>query len=310
MSPAAIKQCIKRHPFGLYVTECTKKAVYEARLKRMDDRTFIEWLYRKRNPDVPLDLERPQRFSEKLQWLKLHYRDERMIVCSDKALLKDYLVQQGLARYAVPTLALYERGADVDAAALPEAFVLKATHGSGWNVICRGDKEHIRWKWMKRVFDVWLSESLTIFGREWNYQSPAPRIMAEPLLSEQPLPEYKLMCFQGELRAVQVNHALGGKAVVDFYDSEWKLLKNAHIAQYPCSGTPLAKPAAFEEMRAVAKVLSAPFPFVRVDFIQSADRLYVGEMTFFTGAGFYPILPLEYDHEYGRWLTLPEKNHG
>lgn len=294
----------------IYIKECLKKRVYEGFLRRYDDGAFVQRLYRRHNPTLMLDLQNPQGFSEKLQWLKLYYRDPRIARCSDKARLKEYLREQGLGEWAVPTLALYDSTRQLDEAALPERFVLKATHGCGWNLICRGDKDTADWRGIKRVLDVWLSESLYMFGREWNYREPTPRLMLEPLLSDEPRPEYKLMCFNGTVRAVQVNHAVDGKACVDLYDREWHFWRGAGIGPLERSKTALPVPSNLEEMIAVAGRLSKPFPFVRVDFIQGSERFYIGELTFFTGAGFLPVTPLEYDRKLGGWLELPPQNHG
>lgn len=145
-----IKATIKRRPMGLYYAERFKKYLYEKRLQSYDDRHFIEWWYAKKNNGLVPDLNNPQTFTEKLQWMKLYYRDERMTRCSDKYELKNYLAEQGLAELAIPTLALYDGVGDIDVQALPATFVLKATHGCGWQWICRGDKNDIDWKWAKK----------------------------------------------------------------------------------------------------------------------------------------------------------------
>lgn len=43
-----------------------------------------------------LNLKNPERFTEKLQWLKLYYRDPLMIQCVDKFDVREYVNAKGL----------------------------------------------------------------------------------------------------------------------------------------------------------------------------------------------------------------------
>jgi len=47
---------------------------------------------------------------------------------------------------------VYERSSDIDVNQLPEKFVLKASHGSGMNIICT-DKSKFDWKRVKKQLD-------------------------------------------------------------------------------------------------------------------------------------------------------------
>ena len=53
-----------------------------------------------------------------------------------------------------------------------------------------------------------------------------------------------------------------------------------------------------------AEILSKPFPFVRVDFYEVGDRLYVGEMTFYSGGGILKFEPIEWDYKLGEYFDL------
>lgn len=55
------------------------------------------------------------------------------------------------------------------------------------------------------------------------------------------------------------------------------------------------------------KILSRDFPFVRVDFFEVNEKLYIGEMTFYPGNGMEPFNPCEWDRKLGNLLKLPEK---
>ena len=53
--------------------------------------------------------------------------------------------------------------------------------------------------------------------------------------------------------------------------------RHEHVA------VPHKKPRNFEKMKEIAAKLSKPFPHVRIDFYETGDKLYVGEMTFLLG---------------------------
>ncbi len=306
---AAVKRWIKSRPWGLYLVEKRKKRRYTALLKQYPDREMVERLYRRANNGRVPDLKNPATFTEKMQWLKLYYRDPLMTVCSDKYLVKEYVKEQGFGEWVIPTLAVYNDVREFDEKTLPERCMIKATHGSGWNIRCDANAP-IAWKPTKKTMALWLSESAYIFGREWNYRDQQPRLIVEPLIADKPPVDYKLMCFNGAVRAVQVNHRADGKEYVDFYDEHWRKLADMQIGVIAGSDMVLPPPAGWQQMLQAACVLSRPFPFVRVDLYEVDGKLYFGEMTFFPGSGFWTITPSERDVQFGGWLTLPPQNHG
>ena len=61
------------------------------------------------------------------------------------------------------------------------------------------------------------------------------------------------------------------------------------------------------EKKEVAKTLSKGFPFVRVDFYDSNERFYVGELTFYHWAGFLNFEPKDENLKWGSELKLPKR---
>lgn len=300
-----IKKSIKKNPVALYLIVLRKKRKYEKYAKKYSDREFIEMLYKKSIGRVP-NLDNPKCFTEKLQWLKLNYRDSSIPVCSDKYEAKKYIEQLGYSDLLIPTLHVYDTADDFNTDDLPDEFIVKATHGSGWNVICR-DKEKIDWKHTRKTMDSWLHQNLYIFGREWNYKNQKPRLIVEPLMDTKPLVDYKFLCFNGECKAMQVNHDENGIHYVDLYDSEWNLIENMSTGTAPIYGKQIPKPSDFEKMKDIAQKLSTPFPFVRIDLYNINGKIYFGEMTFFPGSGFWKITPEKNDYLFGEWLDIPKE---
>ncbi len=298
-----VKGIIKKNPMLLYLISVRKRIRFQRLTEKYDDKEFIERLYKKdigRNPD----LSNPKYFTEKLQWLKLYYRDKRIPICSDKFEVKNYLSELGYSDMLIPTLAVYDSVRELNIDDLPEEFIIKATHGSRWNLICR-DKKKIDWFHAKKTMETWLKQNLYIYGREWNYKEQTPRLIVEPLMDTKPLIDYKFMCFNGKCRAMQVNHDIKNKHYVDFYDGDWNLIKGMSCGAAAYSyGISIPKPDKFEEMKKIAETLSASFPFVRVDLYYINGKIYFGEMTFFPGSGLWHITPEEKDREFGDWLDL------
>jgi len=72
-----------------------------------------------------LDLENPQTFSEKLQWLKLYDRKPIYTTMVDKAAVKDYVAEKIGAEYIIPTIGVWDNFDEIDFDSLPNQFVLK-----------------------------------------------------------------------------------------------------------------------------------------------------------------------------------------
>ena len=94
-----------------------------------------------------LNLKNPQRYTEKLQWYKMHYRNPVMHKCVDKYLVREYVKEKGLEKILVPLIAHYKSIDEVKWDELPNRFVMKTTHGGGVPEGCRtatADREPTR----------------------------------------------------------------------------------------------------------------------------------------------------------------------
>ena len=66
-----------------------------AALRFIPDKPMLKLQYRIKC-GRKLDLKDPKRYSEKLQWYKLYYRDPVMQRCADKYLVREYVESKGL----------------------------------------------------------------------------------------------------------------------------------------------------------------------------------------------------------------------
>lgn len=117
------------------------------------------------------------------------------------------------------------------------------------------------------------------------------------------LTDYKVMCFGGEARCeFTCTGRVAGDLRVDFFDNDWNRLP--FTRHYPNADVTPDAPMNLREMLTLAQKLSAGIPFVRVDFYESAGRLFFGEMTFYPGNGMEEFDPFEWDERLGSWIEL------
>lgn len=133
----------------------------------------------------------------------------------------------------------------------------------------------------------------------WVHETPAPTRRGDGL------PDYKFLCFDGKVRALYVAAERFSQSGVkfDFFDTDFKHLPivNGH----PNAEKTPSKPRFFNEMIAAAETISRGIPHVRVDFYETNESYYFGEMTFYHMAGFAKFEPEEWDYTFGEWLRLP-----
>ena len=276
-------------------------------LNGMDDEAYIRRVFKYSLGYEP-DLEHPKTFNEKLNWLKLHDRKPLYTRIVDKYEVKQYVAEKIGPGYTVPVIAgPWDSADEIDFDALPERFVLKCTHDSGGVVICR-DKAAFDREAAKAKLARALGRNFYWSNREWPYKDVKPRVFAERYLEDESggLRDYKVMCFNGVPRLIQVHNGRFHHHTQDFYDTDWNLLPITQ--ELPSSETLTPRPACLEEMLRLSQVLAADFVQIRVDWYLLGQRLYFGELTFFDGAGYSDFEPEAYNRIIGEWLQLPTED--
>lgn len=297
-----------KNPYLRYIWLCRLARRAERERKTWSDLECINHLYYQYSGCYP-DLANPTLFSEKMQWMKLHYRNELMPIVGDKYSVRKYLEDKGYGYLLNVLITVYEDLSQFDPDNLPSQFVLKASHASGWNLIVK-DKSKISWPIWRKHMQYWLTHDIEWNGREWHYAQMKPRIVCEKYLEDKSgsLMDYKFYCFDGEPRFLQVNVGRGtAHSTQNYYDLEWNLLPFGK-SQPHNPGLHVEKPACFEEMVRLARELTKPFPYVRFDLYETQGRIYFGEFTFFPCSGMPDFIPSEYDKIVGDMLTLPKAN--
>lgn len=274
-------------------------------LNWMPDETFIRIRWRLSHGGK-LNLDAPQTFNEKLQWLKLHDRRAEYVPMVDKYEAKKYVQERLGEKYIIPTLGVWERFGDIDFDALPEKFVLKCTHDSGGLVICR-DKAQLDMAEARRKVGRSLKRNFFYVGREWPYKQVHPRIIAEEYLENDAsdgLHDYKVWCFGGEPVYVQyISGRLSRVTQEAFYDENW--VKQDFSFHNPLMEQEAPRPACLPELLDCCRKLAQGMPFVRIDFyILPDESLRFGEITFYPMTGFETFKPASADKRLGDMINL------
>ncbi len=267
----------------------------------ISDRMFAEIIF-KAKFKKKLDLENPRTLNEKIQWLKLYNRKKEYCEMADKFKVRTYVQRKIGKEYLIPLIGLYENMNEIDVVTLPNSFVMKATHGSGWNIICH-EGEKLDWPKIKKL-KTWLKKNYYREGREWVYKHIKPAIICEEFLGWN-LYDYKLFCFNGNPKYIQVDVDRFCNHKRNVYDINWN--RQDFSILYDQSEKAISRPVNLNEMLEIAKILSKNIPFVRIDLYLEQGQVYFGEMTFYPENGFAKISPEKYNILLGEELDLDFK---
>ena len=250
-----------------------------------------------------LNLDNPQSFNEKLNWLKINDQNPLYTQLADKFAVKEYVQSLIGEEYVIKPYGVWDSYEDIDFDKLPNSFVLKTTHDSGGVYVCR-DKSSCDFEKIKKFISANMSKNFYYISWEWPYKNIKPRIIADEYLNDGragELQDYKFWCFNGTPMYIYLTNK-GDKIYENFYDMDFTPVDINHGSPryYP----EYTKPEHFEEMRELAKSLSAGIPFVRVDFFVVNNRVYFGEYTFYDWGGVRPFDNYNTDLELGKLLQL------
>jgi len=271
------------------------------------DALYLKWTY-KGSTGRKLNLERPKRYSEILQWMKMYDHQPIYTTMVDKAAAKEWAAGIIGKEHIIETLGVYDRFEDIDFAALPDCFVLKCTHDSSSVIICR-DKRTFDTEMARLKLENALKKNYYYESRQWPYKNVRPRIIAEKYLENEAtgdLRDYKFFTFGGEPKVMYIATGRGtGETYGDFFDMDFNHLDLCidHNTAPVCP----EKPQLFKQMLQAARLLAANTPQVRVDFYEVNGQFYFGEMTFFHCSGYITFRPDRWDEIFGSWIALPEK---
>jgi hypothetical protein len=273
-------------------------------MRFVGDRDYLARLYHAQFGRWP-DLDHPRSFNEKILFKILNDRRSYLTLFSDKLRVRDY-VRRTAPMLFLPRLYWWsDRAEALPYEVLPNEFVLKANHGSGWNCLVQ-EKATVRRQDLVRLGRTWLKSDFTLVGREWAYRNIRRALYAEQLLHEARCSapaDYKLFVFAGKVRIIQVDRDRFTRHTQLLYDEHWNRIDGT-VAAAP--GDPIGRPVSLSAMIEAAALLSAGVDFVRVDLYEIDGNAYFGELTSSPNKGLSPFHPPSLDLALGNYLELDD----
>lgn len=320
-----IKRVIKA--MQKYIVNPDYRFLINADFGKYDDMPDREYLERKFKGYMgkAIDLDNPQTFNEKLQWLKLYDRRPEYTIMVDKYLVREYIKEKLGEEYLIPLIGVWDNPNDIDFKVLPNRFVLKCNHNSGLGMYICKDKSKLTSKdinGIRKNLVRGLAQNYYLTGREWPYKNVPRKIICEKYMEDTtikypleskiiksgelpPLRDYKIYTFNGKAMLCMINQDRGIHTRADYFDRDYNWLDFTwgydHADNLP------AKPKNYELMYELAEELASGTAELRVDFYEVNGRVYFGELTFFDGSGFDKIEPIEWDYKMGSMIQLPNK---
>lgn len=263
-----------------------------------------------------MDIYNPHLFTEKIQWYKIFYKGNgKLENIVDKYLFKQYIKEQLGEGYTIPLLGVWDNieSFKKDWESLPEEFCLKSTlQSDGKYIKMIHQKSNIDLKKLCKELREWLKPKNTLINSYCSaYYKATPRIIAEQYLENVrgQLYDYKIFCFSGSPFCIYVakEHFCSDNYIdsypITFYDLSWNKM-DIQYGNHPTGD--MQKPFHFTEMLEIAKKLSSGFPFVRIDFFDTKEKLLMAEMTFYPGGGNTPYHPKAFNEKMGKLFVLPQ----
>lgn len=201
--------------------------------------------------------------------------DELVVRTSDKIESKT-IVKNIVPTVCVPqTLAVINTIDQLHAFRAPQDCVLKPSHGSG-SVVFLKKGERLSGKKLARALSG-LHQDLYRDTKQKNYRPLQRRLICEEMLpAGEDILDYKIFCFGGSAKAIQVDSQRHTDHRRNMYLSDWSRLDIKY--NFP-PGDWISSPEGLREMLEYAEAISAKFEFARVDFFIADTKIYFGEVT-------------------------------
>lgn len=238
----------------------------------------------------PLDLKFPKTLHEKIYWMEYNTDTSLWTKLTDKIAVREYVKKCGYTNILNEIYAVHSNLPDdleLIIQDLPNQFVLKTNNSGGGSAIIVRDKRKINKKKIYRKLKYYYYDDYGRRTAQPHYSAITTYILAEKLLIDNNNPQnnpndYKFFCFNGNPIIVNVisNRNIETHSYIDqYYTTSWERI----YFGVDDSTLSINKPSSYEEMLSIAKKLSSPFPFVRVDLYQIDDKPIFGELTFTPG---------------------------
>lgn len=276
--------------------------------KELLPEALCDWYFGKTGKT--LDLNNPKTFNEKIQWTKIYDIDDHKSDLVDKYKVRDFVSEKIGTKYLIPLLGVWDRAEDIDFESLPEKFVLKCNHGSGFNIIVKDKSKFDIHKAVEKL-NRWMHTDYSFsHGFEMQYSKINRKILAEEYMETKTgnLIDYKVFCFNGCPKIIMYVEDRFSNIKKIFFDENWNKAPFTREGQFSSETVP--KPDNLNELLDMAKILSEGFIQCRIDFYRiNTGEWKFSEITFTPDSGCKTWNPPEYELIIGDMIKLPEINN-
>ena len=212
---------------------------------------------------------------------------------ADKHLVRDFVRARIGESHLAPMLGVYDRFNQIDRASLPKSFVIKCTHGCRWNERVE-DRDAVDWRRLGRRMERWRRRDYSRVWGESLYRGLTGRLMIESWLGGPggDLHDIKVFVERG-CPVGGIIHSANTPKVCTGYDPSGTIVSSTGRG----GEDPPPHPS-YGRCLEIATILGRELPAVRVDMLAIDGHIYVGELTFLSGAGLNPRVPAP-DHARG-----------
>lgn len=293
---------LKKHNPRVYYYIIRNYLAWRKRLQ--SDKSFIMKKFRKRFGVFP-DLEHPRKYNEFVTRILMSEPTPLIKRCADKFEVRSYVEEKNCGELLNDLYGLYDDfdGLFEEWDKLPGQFVIKATHGSSWNYICK-DKSSVDLNGLRVLVNHWLKSNFYHAQREKVYRDIQPRIICEKYLEDSSggLTDYKIHCFGGKPAFLHMAVGRYTDMVYNTYDMRGNFLDVAFFKGRANPEVGLNSQLPLDQLVHYSRLLSRDFEFVRVDFYFVDNRIIFSELTFTPGNGHF-ALSEEQDLFFGKYFS-------
>lgn len=280
-------------------------------IRLLPQRVQLTTLYRQINGIVP-DLHSPRLLSERILHRIIFDRDPLLQTFCDKIAAKQWIADRIGPDRTPRTLAVAESVEALMALPLPDRWMLKASHGSGWYQLVESTSHPLDELVMEQSRQ-WLDSDYADSFQEWGYRNLPRRLLAEEVVCSLGgvSTEVSAFSFRGRVAGIRVYQLLSAllphraaqrsrpRTKECFLDGT---LRPLPLQRDAFEHDPELAAIDSDQLRSfisLAQELSSDSPFLRVDGYLSENGVLVGELTPYPAAGIWLRMPRQWDAWFG-----------
>lgn len=224
--------------------------------------------------------------TDKFLWRKIFDHNPLFTIACDKLAAKDYALSVCPELKTAEVLWVGNEADEIPPHVVSGDVVIKANHGSRWNVMVRdGEIDHVT---LRKKTRSWLSRRYGRAFGEWGYASARRCLFVERMLMED----------GGPIRTEYKFHVSGGRTAYvyasrrneDGGESKCNFERDGQVVRAAGSGgvrpwAEMIPPLSFSRMVDLSERLAAPFDYMRCDLYNIDGNIYFSELTAYPLSG-------------------------